>query len=62
MWKHERTQPRLLDIIGIRTGAPTLNYLLSFSFHHQKSVTLPFRSQSPYRVGSGPLGPPTSPV
>ena len=30
MWKHERTQPRLLDIIGIRTGAPTLTiYCLS---------------------------------
>lgn len=29
---------------------------------YQKSVTLPFLSQSPYLVGSGPLGPPTSPV
>jgi len=26
----------------------------------QKSLTRPFRSQSPYRVGSGPCGPPTS--
>lgn len=28
----------------------------------QKSVTRPFLSQSPYRVGSGPRGPPISPV
>lgn len=28
----------------------------------QKSVTLPFLSQSPYLVGSGPRGPPISPV
>ena len=33
----------------------------SFQFH-QKSMTLPLRSQSPYLVGSGPLGPPISPV
>jgi hypothetical protein len=26
----------------------------------QKSLTRPFRSQSPYRVGSGPFGPPIS--
>ncbi|PIA27086.1 hypothetical protein AQUCO_08300051v1 [Aquilegia coerulea] len=30
--------------------------------HHQKSQHRPPFSQSPYRVGSGPLGPPTSPV
>lgn len=29
---------------------------------NQKSEHLPFCSQSPYRVGSGPLGPPNSPV
>ncbi len=28
----------------------------------QKSETRPFLSQSPNRVGSGPRGPPTSPV
>ena len=30
--------------------------------HYQKSLTLPFLSQSPYLVGSGPFGPPFSPV
>jgi len=29
---------------------------------NQKSTQRPFRSQSPKRVGSGPLGPPVSPV
>ena len=31
-------------------------------YRSQKSEHRPFRSQSPYRVGSGPFGPPISPV
>ena len=42
MWKHERTQPRLLDIIGIRTGAPTLTiYCLSSSEVRHSPLPLP---------------------
>ena len=40
----------------------TWELLLGNFSPNQKSVTLPFLSQSPYLVGSGPFGPPTSPV
>ena len=36
--------------------------ILLYSPTRQKSVTRPFLSQSPYLVGSGPFGPPISPV
>ena len=39
------------------------SYLRQFRLSsYQKSIHLPFLSQSPYLVGSGPLGPPFSPV
>ncbi len=43
------------------SGGPCFRYVkLSFVESIQKSIQRPFFSQSPYRVGSGPLGPPNS--
>lgn len=65
MWWHDRNNKlndkSRWDFFCTLYFSATRNILLAIqTFKYQKSIQRPFLSQSPNRVGSGPLGPPLS--